>query len=153
MPYKIHMGESYCVDAAWFYCLASGMDELDGERFESAVAATKIEDPESAVTHLVLPHLAAMGFRSGQWSIFQVTGDFVDYEGFPLTFGDYYISFEDDSIATEDTESLPASKTIHFTQAAQNLVKKVESDEWTPVTLIWTERLEREEVEEEEDEE
>jgi hypothetical protein len=143
MPYEIHASESYCLDAGWFYCLAAGIGEWDEDRFEAAVAGTSIDDREAAITHLVTPQLAALGFQPDEWTVFEVTEDYLDYGGFPLAFGDYYVGFDADAVTREDGAALPASKTIHFKRPAQKLMTKLDWSDWGTVTLVWMERLER----------
>jgi hypothetical protein len=143
MPYEIQATEAYCVDASWFYCLAVGLDDRDDDRFEADINNTQIEDWEGAITHLLGPHLAKLGFKADDWSVFQVTDEYINYEGFSLGFYDYQINFETEGIARIDTTGLPASKTIRFTQPAQRLAGMLGLDEFEPIPLIWFERQER----------
>lgn len=148
MPYDFQVDKGYMVDAGWFYFQAANLGAFDDAQWDAAIAQTGIADRADAINSLVMPQLTALGFQVGDWSILELTEDYLDYQGFPLIYGEYYIAFSIDSIATEDGANLPDSITTNFTDPAKQLVNAlgITMGEFAePITLISIIREDREE--------
>jgi hypothetical protein len=143
MAYEFHISEEYCVEAGWFYCASIGI-AYDKDRFEHDVQASPEEPPESAILRLISPHLARVGFPEGSYGIEQITDDYVEFEGFALTYGDFYIFFNDDAIRRV-IENYPASITYEFSNATKQMLTVLRSDRFESVTLLKMARLDQNE--------
>ena len=153
MPYELAVDEWYCISAAWFYCRAQGMDHEDEQVFAQALAGTGEQDADEGVLALVRPHLAHVGFPLGTYYIKPITERYVDYRGFPLTYGEHMIVFEPDALFHLESQ-YPDSETTVYSEAAKALLVVLGLDgPITAVTVITASRIEGdEEVDEEEDE-
>ena len=98
MAYEFGINQVYCVDPAWFYCMATGRGKLDADFFQQEVVNTGISDEETAISHLVNPLLSRIGFPADTFSITVLDPTVIEYSGFPLKHGLFYIFFNDDAI-------------------------------------------------------
>jgi hypothetical protein len=152
MPYAFHAESWYALDVVWFYGMATDEPDLEDEEFETAIEGTGL-DRDDAIASLVRPHLSKLGFSPANWSIAELTEDYVCYEGCAVRdlWGREFVVFEPDALFTW-AENFPESKTMHFTRAHERLAKVMGIEELGEVPMMRMERWEQEEDEEEEDE-
>ncbi|MBI3865630.1 MAG: hypothetical protein HY290_27470 [Planctomycetia bacterium] len=142
MPYEFGINQCYCVDPAWFYCMATGMGKLDADFFQQEVVNTGITPDETAISHLVNPLLARIGFPADTFTISFLDPSVIEYSGFPLQHGLFYIFFNDDAIRSI-VDGYPDRVTCEFTAATKELLKVLQiTGGFDPIVIVYVEKVE-----------